>query len=178
MTYRRDFNLKALNLENSLGEIWNWLPYSEGKEKSKKEADHSPLVGGSFKKQRNFLTRPVWDNCKTSRSLHPPARSLRVYTEALPEFSLLYEQMVSVILLSEGCFLEAAPDVGTVGRAYIPRTEERVRNPIARVQLWGQLAGLLMISSNDCISPSPILLFCRWGNKPKDGQSKEYFKPT
>ena len=35
-------------------EIWNWPQYLEVKEKLKKEADSSRLVGGSFNKRGNL----------------------------------------------------------------------------------------------------------------------------
>ena len=38
------------NLRSSLGEIQNWSPHKEDKERPKKEADHSRLVGGRFSK--------------------------------------------------------------------------------------------------------------------------------
>lgn len=82
-------------------------------------------------KGRNFLTRLLRANYKTSRSVHLPARSLRVYTEALTEFNLIYRADGLSDTLSEGSFLEVTPGVGTVGRAYIPRTDERVRSLIA-----------------------------------------------
>ena len=44
-------------LWSSLGEIQNWPSYTEGKERSKKEADHSILVGSHFNQQGNFHMR-------------------------------------------------------------------------------------------------------------------------
>lgn len=38
------------NLENLVDEIWNWLLYTEGKERMQKEVDHFRLVGSSFNK--------------------------------------------------------------------------------------------------------------------------------
>lgn len=49
--------------------------YSEGREKPKKEAGHPRLVGSRFKKQGNLHRRLVLGEHKTSRSLHPPAKS-------------------------------------------------------------------------------------------------------
>ena len=51
----------------SLGEIWNWPPYSEGREWPKKEAGHPRLVGGSINKQGNLHTRLVLGGHKRSR---------------------------------------------------------------------------------------------------------------
>lgn len=42
------------------GEIWTWLQYMEGKEKLKKEAGSSRLIGGSFNKQGDLLTRLIY----------------------------------------------------------------------------------------------------------------------
>jgi len=63
-----------------------------------------------------------------SRSPYPSARVLKVYIEALTRMRYIHCQMVSINLLSQGCVLEMAPTVGTVGRIYIPRTRERVRS--------------------------------------------------
>ena len=78
------------NLGSSVGEIWNWPPYAEGKERTRKEVDHSRLVGGSFNRQRNLHLRLVLDDCKMSRSPHPSIRILKVYVEALTGFSHVF----------------------------------------------------------------------------------------
>lgn len=41
------------------GIIWNWLRYSEARERPKKEAGYSSLKGGSFNKQRKLTYRLV-----------------------------------------------------------------------------------------------------------------------
>ena len=57
------------------------------------------------------------------------AKILRVYIEALTGFSHVFSpDGLDSTLLSQGCILETAPTVGTVGRMYIPMTEERVRS--------------------------------------------------
>lgn len=108
----------------------NWLQYMEDKEKLKKKADHSRLVGGRFNMQRNL---------HMSRSLHsvvphpPPhpaetqsaARILKLYIEDLMEFShVISPNGLSTTLLSQGCIHEMTASVGIVGRIYIPRTGE------------------------------------------------------
>ena len=81
-------------------------PDTEGTERLKKEVSHSRLVGGRFNKQRNLHTSP-----------HPPARILKVYTEALPGFSHVFSgDGLNNTLLSQGCVPGTAPTEGTVGR--------------------------------------------------------------
>ena len=48
---RQIWYLLVWNLKSFLGEIWNWPPCTEGKERLKKKADHPRLVGGRFIKQ-------------------------------------------------------------------------------------------------------------------------------
>lgn len=84
------------------GEIQNWPPYMEGKERAKKEATHSRLIGDRFNKQGNLRTRLVLGGCKM-RFLHLPARILEIYTEALPGFN-----HVSVMALTTPDSLKAA----------------------------------------------------------------------
>ena len=55
--------------------ILKLAPYMEGRERLKKESEHSRLVGGSFNKQGNFLTRLILGGCELSRSPHPLAKS-------------------------------------------------------------------------------------------------------
>lgn len=66
---------------------------------------------------------------KASRSLHLPPRILKVCVEALIGFSCIYSpDRLNNPLRSQGCILEAAPSVGTVGEMYIPMREERLRS--------------------------------------------------
>ena len=46
--------------------------------KSKKESEHSRLIGDMFKKQRILYVRLFLGSCKMSRSSHLPTRILRV----------------------------------------------------------------------------------------------------
>lgn len=68
----------------------NWPLYIVGKERPKKEAEHSGLVGGSFNSKGNLHRRLVLGLHKMSRSLHPSTRILNVYTEALAGFSHIH----------------------------------------------------------------------------------------
>ena len=51
----------------------------KGKEKPKKEADHSRLAGGRFNKQGNIHARHIVHYQKMNRFLHPLTRILEVY---------------------------------------------------------------------------------------------------
>ena len=95
----------------------------------------------------------VLSGCRMSRSLHPPARVLRVYREALMGFSqVLSPDGLNNILLSQGCILEVALSAGTVGRMYIPRIRAGVRS--CCFNCWRPVLGspcghvLFMTSSN------------------------------
>lgn len=69
---------------SSLGEIWKWTPYTKGKARLQKEADHFRLVGGSFNQQENLYRRFVLGGCKMSKSPHWPTRILKsLYVETL-----------------------------------------------------------------------------------------------
>ena len=63
----------------------------EGRERPKEEADNFRLVGGSYTKQGTFFTRPLLGRHQTGRSPHPPARTLKVYTEAFTGFSHIHD---------------------------------------------------------------------------------------
>ena len=59
--------LSVHNLKSSLGgEIQTWPTYMEGKERQKKEADHSRSVGGRVNKEGKSHTRLVMGGHKTS----------------------------------------------------------------------------------------------------------------
>ena len=91
---------------------------------------HTRLVGGKFNKQENLHTRLVLGGCKMSRSLHPPARILKDYIEALPGFSHLFSpDVLNNTLLSQVCVLGTAPNMGKARRRHIPRIGEQVRSP-------------------------------------------------
>lgn len=50
-----------------------------GRKRPKKEANHPRLVGSSFNKQRNLLTRVVFSSHKTGRPWDQSIRILKVY---------------------------------------------------------------------------------------------------
>ena len=78
------FDLYILGRKQSIKIIcWceNWPLYTEGKERLKKEAAPSRLVGGSFNKRGNLLTRLALVRRKTNRSQHPPARILSLHKD-------------------------------------------------------------------------------------------------
>ena len=47
------------DLRSSLGKIQNWPLYKEGKERLKKETDHSRLINGRFSKQGILHARQI-----------------------------------------------------------------------------------------------------------------------
>lgn len=99
--------------------------YPEDKERPKKEMDSPDGQVAGFNKQGNRRTSLVLGGCKMTRSLHLLARILKVYTEGIMGFShISCPDGLNNTLLSQGCVSEMAPDLGTVGKAYIPRTGE------------------------------------------------------
>ena len=102
----------------------NWPPYTEGKERPKKEAGHSRFVGGRFNNQGNFCLRLVLGSCKMDRSPDPLPRILKVYVEALIHH-ISHLDGLNNTLISQGCVLENGFTVEAVSRMYIPRTEVR-----------------------------------------------------
>ena len=56
----------------------NRLSYTEGKGRSKKEADHFRLVGGRINNQGNLDARLILGSRKTGTSPHPPSRIFKV----------------------------------------------------------------------------------------------------
>ena len=70
--------------------MWNWVPHTEGKERPKKEEDHSRLVSGRFNKQRTWNNKACLEWSKMSRSPHLHSRVLKVYIEGLTRFSNEY----------------------------------------------------------------------------------------
>lgn len=61
-------------------------PYTEGKERPKKDLDHSKLAGSSFNKQGNLHIRLLLGGYKISKSLYLLTRILKVYIEVLAGF--------------------------------------------------------------------------------------------
>lgn len=83
-TVNPELHVLVWNLRSCLGVIWNWLPYTEDKERPKKEAHQSRRqVTGLISKgiyMKGFLS---WATPQKNRSLHLPLRTLNVYIEPL-----------------------------------------------------------------------------------------------
>lgn len=78
----------------------------------------------------------VLGNHKMYRSLHPTTRILKVYIEALTEFTHVYcPDGLTTLCSLEAVTLKMAPTAGTVGRAHIVRTGGGEEPMIFGVQL-------------------------------------------
>ena len=132
----------------------NCFPYADGKERLKKEVDHSRLVGGRFNKQVNLHMRLVLGSCNMSRSLHSPARILKVYTEALTGFSHIFSpDGLNNTLLSQCFILENISHCGNSGQnAYSKDRGGDEQPPVACAQPPGQPA---VMSSQWSLQHSP-----------------------
>lgn len=75
--------LLVYKLGSSSSEIWNWLPYTEGKETE--ECSHHSI--GKCRINNQDLS---WGDCKMSRSLHPLASISNIYRENLTGLSHIY----------------------------------------------------------------------------------------
>ena len=123
--------------------VCKWDPVHKGQRETE-GTDQSILVGG----------------CKMSRYLHSTTRILKVYTEALTGFSHIYHPNdLNNTLLSQGCVLETAPSVGTVGVS--PRTlgvgEESFIEPDPACRSTSDHVWVLMhILMHCCRSINPI----------------------
>lgn len=131
--YSSVYFLLVCNFRSCPGENWNLSPYTKGKGRLKKEAGFPKWVGDRFSKKGNLHVRLILGSYKTGRSLHLPAKILKVHLEALIRFSHTYHQVVSTTHCAlKVASLKAPSDVGMVGRTYIPRTGRRVR----ALSLW------------------------------------------
>ena len=129
-------------------------PIHKGKEKPKKEADHSRLVGGRFNKQRNSHTRFVLSNHKMSRTLHQPAVILKVYTEVLTGLSHTFStDGLNETLFSQGCILENDSGCGHCEHNIHARAGERVRS----LCLGPPCSHIRMTSSNSVLDLKLLL---------------------
>lgn len=109
---------------------WNLkLAYlHKGKERLKKKADHSRLVGGRFIKQGNLHFSLVLCSPKIKGNLHPPVEILRVHVQTLTKFSnILSPDGLNSTVLSQEYVLEIAPRMGLAGGMFIPKLGEVVR---------------------------------------------------
>lgn len=89
-------------------------PAPGGQGETEERWDQSRLVGSRLNKQQNLHLRlALLGTHKMSRSLHPPARILKVYMGAFTGFSHVEDPVdLNNILPSHGCILETAPTVG------------------------------------------------------------------
>lgn len=122
----------------------------EVKDRPKREADLSRLVGGKFNMQGNLHLRLVLGCHKTNGSLHPSARILKVSIEALMSSVTYTIQMVCTVHSSlKAVSLKVTPTVGRVRRTYIPRTWRGMESlQLFGVSLWVFNHAFLMTSSN------------------------------
>lgn len=99
-------------------------PILKGRERLKKAADHSRLVGGRFNKQENLFTRLTLGGYGTSRFLYCPlARILKVSIG----LNWVQSHTLTPHFYHQAIFLEKLLGVGKVSRhAFIPRTGEGV----------------------------------------------------
>lgn len=116
------------NLRISPSKIGYSPPYAEGRERLKKETDHSKWVGGSFNKQRNLVMMLVLGGHKMSRFQHPLNRNLTVCTETLLGFSHVSDPMVSTTHYFLGYFLEMSVSMEIVGGNIYSRDRGGVRS--------------------------------------------------
>ena len=117
----------------------SWSLYTEGKERSKKEADYSRLVGGRFNKQQ--LTYKACVGHLQDKYLSAPAhQSLESLYGALKVFSHMYRpDGLNSPLLSQG--LENGSSSGNSGQNVHSKARGGCEEPlIAGVQLRGQSA--------------------------------------
>lgn len=77
------------------------IPYTESKERPKKEASRSRLLAGSFQKQSNVQKRLVSLGYKSGSCTAGSSES-KVYTEALPGFSHISSDGRGNTRLSQG----------------------------------------------------------------------------
>lgn len=118
------------------GEIWNWAPYREGRERPKKESDPSRWVGGGrCNKQENLPTELVLG---ATRRVDPPTRILKVYTETFTGFSHMFNpNSLNTTLLPSAWVLANGLHCGKVRQGVRFRGGDE--DPlIVRVQLSGQ----------------------------------------
>lgn len=121
----------VFNFRISPDEIWNWPLYTEGKEKPKKEASLSRLVGGRLINKETYIYDWSW---VTARYLN-----LKVHTEALTGFThICHPDGLSNTLSSQGCVLEKLLVWEcSVKHTYIPRTGIGMRSlQLPRSSLW------------------------------------------
>lgn len=98
------------------------ISHTKDIKRPKKEADTFRLVGGGFNKQRKLCTNLVLGSGRMSRSLHLIARIMSIYKGLSGVQSCIQSDGLKSTLLSPDCVLEVAPNLGNMGRMYLPRT--------------------------------------------------------
>lgn len=108
----------------------NWPLYTEGKEKSKKEAATPNGQVADLIIKGTYFWGFSWVTTKWYRSSYLPTR---IFTSLERGFNLTrFSQTLTgsspdgSTLLSQASVFGIAPAIGTVGKVYIPRTRERV----------------------------------------------------
>lgn len=97
-------------------------------------------IGNRCNKQGNLHTKLILGGHKTSRSLFPPTKTLKVYIEALTGFSHVYHSNgLNNSMSFQGCVLENGSGCGNGGQKTYSKDRAGGREPlIAQVQLEGQ----------------------------------------
>lgn len=113
-------------------EFWGWNPKLAPIHRGQAETEERdrPLQIGRyrFNKQENSHKRLVLGGHKMNWSSHLQTRILNVFVEALSGFNQYIVQMgLNHTLPSQGCYLEKALAMGTMGEMYNLMTEEGVR---------------------------------------------------
>lgn len=109
-------------------------PYRGRARRPKEEADHSRSAGGRFSKPGNLHTRLVLGWGRMSRSLHPPARILKVYIRRL---NRIQSDDLNNTLLSEGFVHEPPLTMGMEVESTLPRQKRGQRSlPLPRPSSW------------------------------------------
>lgn len=84
------------------GVIWNW-PRKEGKERMKKGAGHSRLVGGSFKQRGTYIWGSSWGTTRPVDFPQLSTRTLKICVEALTGLSLYTSRWPPHLTISRLC---------------------------------------------------------------------------
>lgn len=102
----------------------------EGKEKSKKNSDHSRLVGDGINKQGNLQRRHELGDLKIRRSLHPPTRISLSFIQSF-DWAQSHQSHCpdgpNNTLFSQGCVLENNSHCRNESRFY--RQRSGVKSP-------------------------------------------------
>lgn len=121
-TVNPEFHVLVWNLRSFLGVIWNWLPYTEDKERSKKEADQSRLAGDRFKKQGNLHKRFFVLGNPTKKQISAPAsQNVKCLYRALMGSVTHSVQTISTPYSLKAASLKKL-QMGRIDMMHVPRT--------------------------------------------------------